>query len=111
MTNRAKIEAALTKGSPLPLTFHWQENGDGNELLQITVPVQTQAGHPAVVVAFPAGMPTPFVPKAIARAKALIDEIFDANMVGVIFIGGPQPQIAKPQKTLLLPGTMMAGLA
>ncbi len=112
MTDRAKIEAAIRKGAPLPLTFHWQEGKDGNELLQIALPGQTQAGRPTVMVAFPAGMPAPYVPKAIARAKALIDEIFDANMVGIAFVGGPQPQLAVPEKKLLLmPGGAMAGRA
>lgn len=111
MTNRNKIEDAISNRSPLPLTFTWQRNDDGNELLRIDVPVQTQAGRPAVVVAFPQGMPAGFQPRAIARARALIEEIFDANMVGIVFTGGPQPGIAMPQKKLLLPGSIAAGSA
>ena len=108
--DRTKIEARITEGCPLPLTFHWQEKEDGNLLLKIAVPVQTQAGQPVVVVAIPTGMPSPFIPKAIARAKALIEEIFNANMVGIVFTG-QQAQIAVPKKTLLLPGSLAAGNA
>ena len=109
--DRARIETRITEGSPLPLTFHWEEKDDGNALLQIAVPVDTQAGRPVIVVAFPVGMPAPFVPKAIARAKAMIGEIFDNNFVGIVFTGGPRAGIVKPQKTLLLPGTAALGQA
>jgi hypothetical protein len=108
--DKAKIEARITENCPLPLTFFWDDKEDGNALLQIAVPVDTQAGRPVVIVAFPVGMPAPYLPKVIARAKALIGEIFDANMVGIVFTG-PRAGIVKPQKALLLPGSAMAGSA
>lgn len=109
--NKTRIEAKITEGSPLPLTFHWEEKQDGNALLQIAVPVDTQAGRPVIVMAFPADMPAPFVPRAVARAKLLIGEIFDNNFVGIVFTGGQRGGIVKPQKTLLLPGTAAMGQA
>jgi hypothetical protein len=111
MTDTKKIEAALLRGSPLPLTFTWVDDGKEGHVLRIGVPVQTQAGIPAVMMCVPAGMPDAFIPKAIARARMLIEEIFNANMVGIVFTGAPQPVLAKPQKTLLLPGGLMAGSA
>lgn len=111
MTDTKKIEAALLRGSPLPLTFTWIDDGKEGHVLRISVPVQTQAGIPQVVMCVPAGMPDAFIPKAIARARVLIEEIFNANMVGIVFSGGPQPMLAKPQKTLLLPGAVAMGRA
>jgi len=108
---RASIEARITDGCPLPLAFLWDDKGDGNALLQITMPVDLPAGRPLVIVAFPAGMPKPFVPKAIARAKAVIGEIFEQSMVAVVFPGGQRNGLMKPQKTLLLPDGAIAGRA
>lgn len=105
---RENIEARVTDGCPLPLGFHWEDKGDGNALLQITMPVETPQGRPLVIVAFPAGMPKPFVPKAIARAKAVINEIFELNMVAVVF---PSGSLVKARNALLLPDSVAAGSA
>lgn len=109
--DRTKIEAQIVKGCPLPLTFHWDEHEDGNALLQIAMPVETPSGRPVVIIAFPVNMPAPFMPKVIARAKAVIEDIFNANMVGIVFTGQPQSQLVKPQKSLLLPGSLVGGNA
>jgi hypothetical protein len=98
IVNKDTIEKDLTKGSPLPLSFEWKDRPDGGCALIVTVPVSTPAGIPQVVVAFPPGMPAPFVPRAMARAKQLIDEIFDNNMVGIVFQGA-----AKAKPSILVP--------
>lgn len=100
--NKETIEKDLVRTSPLPLSFEWKGAPDGGHALIITVPVTTKAGIPQVVMAFPPDMPVPFVPKAMARARQLIDEIFDANMVGIVFQGA-----ARTKPSLLVP----AGLA
>jgi hypothetical protein len=106
---RSHIEDKITNGSPLPLGFQWQDRDDGGCSLIISVPISTQAGIPSIIAAFPPNMPGPFVPKAIARAKALIDEIFEANMVGIVFNG---PARARPSLLLPTGGVVkMAGTA
>jgi hypothetical protein len=106
--DKPKIEARILEGCPLLVTFAWRDDVHGGTALRISTNVQTQAGIPAVFVAFPPGMPPAYQPRAIARAKTLIGEIFDANMVGIQFLD-QKPQIAVPQKSLLLPGSIMAG--
>lgn len=108
---KAGVESKLTTGCPLPLSFVWDDKGGGNALLQISMPVETPGGRPIVIVAFPAGMPRPFVPKAIARAKAVIEEIFEQNMVAVVLTGGPRNGLVKPQNALLLPDAVAMGRA
>jgi hypothetical protein len=108
--DKPKIEARIVEGCPLSVTFAWMDDDKGGTALRIATNIQIQAGIPAVIVSFPPGMPAAYQSKAIARAKALIGEIFDANMVGIIFIGTPA-QIAVPQKGLLLPGSVMLGRA
>jgi hypothetical protein len=108
---KSGIEAKITAGCPLPLSFHWEDKGGGSALLQIAMPVETPAGRPIVIVAFPAAMPKQFVPRAIARAKAVIDEIFEQNMVAVVIAGGPRNGIVKPQNALLLPDSLAMGRA
>ena len=108
---REGIEARIADGCPLPLNFHWEDKGDGNALLQISMPIETPQGRPLVIVAFPVGMPKPFVPRAVARAKAVIADIFDMNMVAVVFPGGQRNGLMKPQKALLLPDGAIGGRA
>lgn len=99
IVNRETIERDIEKGSPLPVTFEWKERTDGGKALIVTVPVQTEAGIPQILMAFPPQMPPAFIPKAVARAKALIDEVFDANMVGLVFQGAAQrkPSLLVPK--------------
>jgi len=108
---KSGVEAKITAGCPLPLNFHWEDKGDGNALLQIAMPVETPVGRPIVIVAFPVGMPKPFVPRAVARAKAVIDEIFDQNMVAVVLASAPKSGLVKPQNVLLLPDAVAMGRA
>ena len=108
---RSHVETRITNDCPLPLGFHWEDKGDGNALLQIAMPIETPHGRPRVIVAFPVGMPKPFLAKAIVRAKTIIGEIFDANMVAVVFPDGPRNGLVKPQQALLLPDSIALGRA
>lgn len=96
IVNKQTIEKELEKHSPFPLEFEWMDQDNDGTALRITVPIGTKAGIPQILVAFPPKMPVVYIPKAIARAKQLIDEIFDANMVGIRFANSPAPS-AKPR--------------